>query len=318
MTLSILLVFAIFIIALVLTMVGLGGGLIFSPLFVILGFAKADAASASLFLNLVAAASAAYTYSRKKMVEFTLAIPLIVSASLAAPVGSYFNSQVDAKPFMIVMAVVLALAGVRMLMATPKSADAADVGSAKKIAGGLAIGVCIGLLGRPCNRRLHRAARGFSGNRRRGLCRAASHLRAQNAHQNRGGLFDFHRLFFFAHRLSRIRRHGPYRLALHFAGGGGLLCRRAGRGQNHEHEIEGQNHPDHFQLSAVCPLRKAPSPDAGPIGSFSDRIRGLFFCSISDRGVERSLKKCSGWDEHFLTIRPCVSNEDRVMKGTEC
>jgi uncharacterized membrane protein YfcA len=147
MTLSVVLVFAIFVIALVLTMVGLGGGLIFSPLFVILGFAKADAASASLFLNLVAAASAAYTYSRKKMVEFTLAIPLIVSASLAAPVGSYFNSQVDAKPFMVVMAVVLALAGVRMLMATPKGADAADVGSVKKISGGLAIGVCIGLLG---------------------------------------------------------------------------------------------------------------------------------------------------------------------------
>ena len=66
MTASALLIVAIFIISLVLTMVGLGGGLIFSPLFVILGFAKSEAASASLFLNLIAAASAAYTYSRKK------------------------------------------------------------------------------------------------------------------------------------------------------------------------------------------------------------------------------------------------------------
>jgi SulP family sulfate permease len=38
-------------------MVGLGGGLIFSPLFVIVGFAKTQAASASLFLNLIAAGS---------------------------------------------------------------------------------------------------------------------------------------------------------------------------------------------------------------------------------------------------------------------
>ena len=62
MNISIFLIIAIFFISFVLTMVGLGGGLIFSPLFVILGFAKSDAASASLFLNLVAAASAAYTY----------------------------------------------------------------------------------------------------------------------------------------------------------------------------------------------------------------------------------------------------------------
>jgi uncharacterized protein len=59
MHLSFLLVGAIFFISVVLTMVGLGGGLIFSPLFVILGFAKSQAASISLFLNLIAAASKA-------------------------------------------------------------------------------------------------------------------------------------------------------------------------------------------------------------------------------------------------------------------
>ena len=71
MNITLLLAAAIFLISLLLTMVGLGGGLIFSPLFVILGFAKADAASASLFLNLIAAASAAFTYARKKMVDFS-------------------------------------------------------------------------------------------------------------------------------------------------------------------------------------------------------------------------------------------------------
>lgn len=128
-------------------MVGLGGGLIFSPLFVILGFAKVDAASASLFLNLIAAASAAYTYSRKKMVDFSLAIPLIVSSGLAAPVGSYLNSRMDTTPFMVVMSVVLALAGCRMLMPPPKQAENAGVSPLKKIIGGSVIGLCIGLVG---------------------------------------------------------------------------------------------------------------------------------------------------------------------------
>ena len=81
MHLSLLLLGAIFIISFVLTMVGLGGGLIFSPLFVILGFGKSEAASVSLFLNLIAAASAAYTYSRKKMVDFSLSVQLIISSS---------------------------------------------------------------------------------------------------------------------------------------------------------------------------------------------------------------------------------------------
>ncbi|BBO67800.1 UPF0721 transmembrane protein YunE [Desulfosarcina alkanivorans] len=147
MTPSIILFLGIFFISLVLTMVGLGGGLIFSPLFVILGFAKVDAASASLFLNLVAAASAAYTYSQKKMVDFSLAIPLIVSSGLAAPIGSYLNSRVDTTPFMVVMSIVLALAGCRMLMAPPRQADGAGVGPLKKIFGGLGIGACIGLIG---------------------------------------------------------------------------------------------------------------------------------------------------------------------------
>lgn len=147
MPLSSMLIAAIFGISLLLTMVGLGGGLIYSPLFTILGMAKSQAASASLFLNLVAAASAAYTYSRKRMVDFSLAIPLIVSSSLTAPVGSYLNVRIDPKPFFIIMAVVLALAGVRMLL-SPASGNAdANTSSTAKIAGGIGIGACIGLMG---------------------------------------------------------------------------------------------------------------------------------------------------------------------------
>lgn len=142
-----ILIVAIFFISLMLTMVGLGGGLIFSPLFVLLGFAKFEAASASLFLNLIAAASAAFAYSRKNMVDFSLAVPLIVSSTLAAPVGSYLNIHIDVQPFLIAMAVVLALAGVRMLMPPPVETSGEDLSRSKKIVGGVAIGAAIGLVG---------------------------------------------------------------------------------------------------------------------------------------------------------------------------
>jgi uncharacterized membrane protein YfcA len=144
MNFSIILIIAIFFISLILTMVGLGGGLIFSPLFIILGFAKSDAASASLFLNLIAVASAAYTYSRKKMIDFSLSIPLIISSALAAPIGSYFNVRIDLKPFMIIMAIVLALAGFRMLVSPASSVDPDTMKSSKKIIGGIIIGGLIG------------------------------------------------------------------------------------------------------------------------------------------------------------------------------
>ena len=147
MTLSALLIAAIFLVSLTLTMVGLGGGLIFSPLFVILGFAKSEAASSSLFLNLIAAASAAYTYSRKKMVDFSLAVPLIISSSLAAPIGSYLNVRIDVKPFLIILAMVLALAGVRMLMSPAAETEDRAATSSKKIIGGLGIGAGIGVMG---------------------------------------------------------------------------------------------------------------------------------------------------------------------------
>lgn len=146
MAISAILIAAIFLISLVLTMVGLGGGLIFSPLFIILGFVKSEAASASLFLNLIAAASAAYTYSRKKMVDFSLAIPLIISSSLAAPIGSYLNVRIDVKPFLMIMAFVLALAGVRMLISPGGDVEAGTMGSSNKIIGGIGIGACIGVI----------------------------------------------------------------------------------------------------------------------------------------------------------------------------
>ncbi len=139
----------IFLVSLVLTMVGLGGGLIFSPLFILLGMAKAQAASASLFLNMVASASAAYTYSKKQMVSFSLAIPLLVSSSIAAPFGSYCNARIDTRPYLVIMAIVMALAALRMLTAQKKEKTSALASTtrSKRILGGSCIGLCIGLAG---------------------------------------------------------------------------------------------------------------------------------------------------------------------------
>jgi uncharacterized protein len=144
---SLLLLPVVFVASLILTMIGLGGGLIFSPLFVLLHFPQAEAASASLFLNGIGAGSAALVYIRKKMVDFGVSLPLIVTSSLAAPLGALTTHWINQTAFLWVMAVVVLLAGLRMLSGAALEAAAAAVSRLRLVLGGGAIGLAIGFLG---------------------------------------------------------------------------------------------------------------------------------------------------------------------------
>ncbi|MBW1980070.1 MAG: sulfite exporter TauE/SafE family protein [Deltaproteobacteria bacterium] len=136
----------IFASSLVLTMVGLGGGLIFSPLFILLYFPVPTALSASLFLNGIAAISAAITYFQKKMVDVHIGVPLIVSSTLAAPLGAYTSAKVDVKIFTAVLAGVILLAAGRMLFSGKLESEGEEISARRRIIGGGAIGVAIGFM----------------------------------------------------------------------------------------------------------------------------------------------------------------------------
>ena len=136
----------IFASSLLLTMVGLGGGLIFSPLFILLSFPVSTAVSASLFLNGIAALSAAITYFRKKMVDVQVGVPLILASVLAAPLGALTTSRVNIKTFTAILAGVIFLAALRMLFSGKVEAAAEEVSTWRRIVGGGAIGLIIGYL----------------------------------------------------------------------------------------------------------------------------------------------------------------------------
>lgn len=137
---------AIFGASFILTMVGLGGGLIFSPLFILLGFPVSTAVSASLFLNGIAAISAAITYFRKKMIDLRIGVPLIVSSSLFAPLGAVTTSHVNIRLFTAVLASVVLLAAIRMLVSKKIESDGQKTSPARNIIGGGVIGLIIGFL----------------------------------------------------------------------------------------------------------------------------------------------------------------------------
>lgn len=139
-----ILLIVIFFSSFILTMVGLGGGLVYSSLFILLDFPKEMAVAASLFLNGIAAASAAIIYVRKKMVDFSVSVPLIVTSSLGAPLGALTTHWVNTEIFVMIMALVIFLAGLMMLSSIQVQSKATEVSQRKRILGGGLIGLVIG------------------------------------------------------------------------------------------------------------------------------------------------------------------------------
>ncbi len=138
----------IFVSSFVLSMAGLGGGLIFAPLFVLVGFAQSAAVASSLLLNALAATTASYVYIRSRMVDFSLSIPLIISSGLAAPIGALFTRWVDESVFLGVMSLVLFLAALRMMFVGGIAAPEmnAHVWSGTKVLQASILGVVIGFM----------------------------------------------------------------------------------------------------------------------------------------------------------------------------
>jgi len=134
----------IFFSSFILTMIGLGGGLIFSPLFVLLNFPQSMAVSASLFLNGTAAASAAIVYIRKKMVDFSVSVPLIIASSLGAPLGAVATHRLNTRLFLGIMASVVFLAAIRMLFSKKIEDITARITQLRRMLGGGLIGLLIG------------------------------------------------------------------------------------------------------------------------------------------------------------------------------
>ena len=141
-----LLLILIFFISLILTMVGLGGGLIYSPLFVLLKFPISTALSASLFLNGIAAISAAITYFRKRMVDIRLGLPLLITSTASAPLGAMLSSKIDVRLFSLIMASVILLAAIRMLFSSKPEASVFQIGTLRRILGGGVVGILIGVM----------------------------------------------------------------------------------------------------------------------------------------------------------------------------
>ena len=105
-----------FIIAFVFAMIGLGGSQLYVPILFWLGMDfKTQAIPLGMLLNVVNSSSASWTYGRKKMIEWRVAIPFGISMILFAPVGTWINVKLPTEPIILIFALFTASAGVLML-----------------------------------------------------------------------------------------------------------------------------------------------------------------------------------------------------------
>ena len=91
-----------FVIALVFSMLGMGGSQLYVPILFWLGMDfKAEAIPLGMLLNVFNSSSAAITYSRKKLVAWRVVIPFAVAMIAFASVGVWLNVQLPVKPLLV-------------------------------------------------------------------------------------------------------------------------------------------------------------------------------------------------------------------------
>ncbi len=121
----ILIAVIIFFLAVIFSMLGLGGALVYVPLFYWLGIDILVAIPTALLLNGVTSSSAAITYYRKKMIDLHMAAPFVLASTIGAPIGAYFTKFTPTETLLWILGIVLVLAGARMIFS--KAGEVEDI-----------------------------------------------------------------------------------------------------------------------------------------------------------------------------------------------
>jgi hypothetical protein len=140
-----------FVIAFVFSMLGMGGSQLYIPVLFWMGLDfKTQAIPLGMLLNVVNSSSAAWTYGRKKLIQWRVAIPFGLSMVLLAPLGTWVNINLPTKPVILIFAVFTAAAATLMLSGwKPKRGELTRRGqTVLGVSAGGILGFFAGLIGR--------------------------------------------------------------------------------------------------------------------------------------------------------------------------
>jgi len=133
------------------SMLGMGGGQLYIPIFYWMGLDfKTEAIPLGLLLNVVTSASASVTYLRHRMVRLRMAAPFAIMMIAAAPVGALLTAQVPTRAIIFLFALFLLLAaGLTLSGWRPAKGGLSRTTelAVGVVVGGL-LGLLVGMLGR--------------------------------------------------------------------------------------------------------------------------------------------------------------------------
>jgi len=129
----------------VLTVAGLGAAFILVPIYLALGVSMHSAQATALLLNAIAMAFACARYIPAKLVDFRIAIPIVIVATILSPLGAYTSSFVPVTTLKWMFIGFLVFAGAMMLFYKPKPREVASRGEVVGV--GLGVGGAAGFLG---------------------------------------------------------------------------------------------------------------------------------------------------------------------------
>jgi uncharacterized protein len=104
-----------FLIAFIFSMFGQGGGSIYSPLLITLGYSILLATSTSLVLNLITSVSAGYIFYRKKMIDYKISMMFVPGISLGAFAGGALSKSFNTTFLLWLFVIFLLGVGTRMI-----------------------------------------------------------------------------------------------------------------------------------------------------------------------------------------------------------
>ena len=138
----------VFVVATVFAMLGLGGGMLYVPLFKWLELPlKSVAIPLGLLLNGVTSASALVRYAREGLVDFRGGLPAAMAAMAMAPLGAHLTQSVPKDILIGLFAALTALAGFFSLRGAGREETPAPMSPRRRMAIGLALGGGEGFVG---------------------------------------------------------------------------------------------------------------------------------------------------------------------------
>ncbi|MCD6400544.1 MAG: sulfite exporter TauE/SafE family protein [Anaerolineales bacterium] len=143
----------ILVLSFIFSMLGLGGAMVYNPIMVWFGYDfKEVVVPIGLLLNGLTAASAAWVYYRRKMIDFSVALPIVITSALGAPLGAYVTQLISTNWLLWLFSISVLFAGGRMILGTGSAEPEQIRGThtQRAIWGamlGFGIGIIAGLLG---------------------------------------------------------------------------------------------------------------------------------------------------------------------------